>query len=74
MEEQILIVTCKQDLHPTSVINLLNEKQIPFFRLNTEALMTDYEFAWTCRNQEIDLHIKDLNTKKEISLSQIHSV
>lgn len=74
MEEQVLIVTCKQDLHPTSVINLLNENQIPFFRLNTEALMTDYIFSWTCINQEIDLHIKDLNTKKEIYLSQIHSV
>lgn len=31
--EKILIVTCKNDTHPNSVIELLNKKGIPFLDL-----------------------------------------
>lgn len=38
----ILIITNKEDVHPTPV-KYLRQKEYPFFRLNTEALLTDYE-------------------------------
>lgn len=46
----ILIITNKEDVHPTPVIQYLRQKEYPFFRLNTEALLTDYEFRWECRD------------------------
>ena len=42
----ILIITNKEDVHPTPVIDILNKRNIPVFRLNTECLLTDYEFCW----------------------------
>ena len=42
----ILIVSNKEDEHPTPVIHYLNKWNIPVFRLNTECLLTDYDFAW----------------------------
>ena len=42
----ILIITNKEDSHPTPVIQLLTARGISVFRLNTEALLTDYEFCW----------------------------
>lgn len=42
----ILIITNKEDVHPTPVINILNKRNIGVFRLNTESLLTDYDFCW----------------------------
>ena len=70
----ILIISNKTDIHPTSVINLLNEKRIPFFRLNTEAMMTDYEFAWIYKKGIPDFYIKDRNNGKIIWGHEIISV
>lgn len=42
----ILVITNKEDVHPTPVINILNKRNIPVFRLNTESLLTDYDFCW----------------------------
>jgi len=42
----ILIITNKEDVHPTPVIDILNKRNIQVFRLNTECLLTDYEFTW----------------------------
>ena len=42
----ILIITNKEDAHPTPVIERLSARGVPVFRLNTEALLTDYEFGW----------------------------
>ena len=42
----ILIITNKEDVHPTPVINILKKRNIQVFRLNTECLLTDYEFTW----------------------------
>ena len=42
----ILIISNKEDVHPTPVIDVLARRGVPVFRLNTEALLTDYEFAW----------------------------
>lgn len=73
--EKILIVTCKNDTHPNSVIELLNKKGIPFFRLNTESLLTDYSFAWCCtENGDVQFTITDDSNGKTINNSEIHSV
>ena len=42
----ILIVTNKEDVHPTPVIEYLNKRGYSVFRLNTETLLTDYRFHW----------------------------
>ena len=42
----ILIITNKEDVHPNPVIEILRQRNIPLFRLNTEALVTDYELSW----------------------------
>lgn len=75
MRKYILIITNKKDTHPTSVINLMNEKNIPFFRLNTEALLSDYEFAWTCNSGEPAIfYIRDKHADKTITNNDILSV
>ena len=73
--EKILILTDKGDMHPTSVINLLNERNIPFFRLNTEDLMVDYDFAWHhYSGSKPDFFIKDRINGKIVWGHEIHSV
>lgn len=73
--EKILILTDKSDTHPTSVINLMKERSIPFFRLNTEALMLDYSFSWFHRSgKSPDFYITDLITGKKIWGHEIKSV
>lgn len=73
--EKILILTDQSDTHPTSVINLMKEKSIPFFRLNTEALMVDYSFAWFHFNgMSPDFYIKNLATNQTIWGHEIKSV
>jgi hypothetical protein len=62
----ILVITNKEDSHPTPVIEYLNEKQIPVFRLNTEALLTDYQFHWWSNDEETDFYI--LNIKNGLEL------
>lgn len=73
--EKILILTDKSDVHPTSVINLMKDRDIPFFRLNTEDLMVDYAFAWFHKSGEApDFYIKDHSTNKVIWGHEIKSV
>ena len=72
--KQILIITSKEDFHPTSVINLLEERNIPFFRLNTEVMMVDYEFSWNQENGLPSLLIKDKHTGKVFDGADVHSV
>jgi glutathione synthase/RimK-type ligase-like ATP-grasp enzyme len=71
----ILIATAKSDVHPTSVVGLMKERNIPFFRLNTECLMTDYQFAWVHNNGTApDFYIKDINSGKEIMGHEVSAV
>lgn len=70
----ILILTGKPDPHPTSVINLMRERDIPFFRLNTEVLMTDYDFTWYSDNFHEDIVIKNIKNGQEVYGSQIGSI
>ena len=61
----ILIVTNKQDVHPTPVIEYLNERAYPVFRLNTEALLTDYRFHWWANEKGTDFYIKNVKNGLE---------
>ena len=70
----VLIITNKEDTHPTPVIEHLNERNVPVFRLNTEALMTDYQFVWQCNSEGIGFHIKNIHTGLEIVGADITSV
>lgn len=62
----ILVITNKQDAHPTPVIEYLNEKQYPVFRLNTEALLTDYRFSWWADNTGTDFYLKNIRNGMEL--------
>ena len=70
----ILIITNKEYTHPTSVIQLLNERNIPVFRLNTEALLTDYYFCWQCNATNTNFRIKNIHTGLEVQGSDITAV
>lgn len=61
----ILIITNKQDCHPTPVIECLREQGCPVFRLNTEALLTDYDFRWTVTASGTDFWIRNRQTGLE---------
>lgn len=62
----ILIITNKQDTHPTPVIECLKQKGISVFRLNTECLLTDYEFEWHCGSGGSDFHIRNIKNGLEL--------
>lgn len=70
----IFIVTNKEDVHPTPVIEHLNARNQPVFRLNTEALLTDYEFNWWCDEKGTDFRIKNVHNGLEVYGHDIHSV
>jgi hypothetical protein len=57
----IIVITNKGDAHPTPVIEHLWAKQCPVFRLNTEALLTDYEFKWWCNMNGADFYIRNIH-------------
>lgn len=62
----ILIITNKEDVHPTSVINYLRTLGVEVFRLNTECLLTDYEFSWWNTSERCDFHIRNTVNGREI--------
>lgn len=70
----ILIITNKEDVHPTPVIEILTAKGTPFFRLNTESLMTDYEFSWWNDSCGCDFHIRCIRNGLEVRGSEITAI
>ncbi|MDR2652582.1 MAG: hypothetical protein LBC68_09775 [Prevotellaceae bacterium] len=70
----ILIITNKEDAHPTPVIEYLSERQVPVFRLNTEALLTDYQFRWWCNDTETDFYVKNIKNGLELQGSEVTAV
>ena len=70
----ILIITAKSDLHPNPVINQMRERNIPFFRLNTEALLTDYDITWYCDNNHEEIEFKNLLNGDVLQGCQIKSI
>lgn len=70
----ILIITNKEDEHPTPVIKILTKRNIPVFRLNTECLLTDYEFSWWNTTEFIHFTIINKHTGLRLDEVKLHSV
>lgn len=71
----ILIVTNKEDIHPTPVIEHFERMGIPFFRLNTESLLSEYDFEWICSTATgSDFRIRNIQTGLEVYGHEIGSV
>ena len=70
----VLIFTNKEDAHPNPVIDLLTERGVPFFRLNTECLLTDYAFSWTADGSGCELEIRDKTNGARLIGSEISAV
>lgn len=58
----ILVFTNKDDVHPTPVIEKLCRIDVPVFRLNSEALLTDYHFCWWCRENGCGFIITNIHS------------
>lgn len=54
----LLIITNEADIHPNPVIDRLLERNVPFFRLNTDRLLTDYDLTWQISDQTCRFEIK----------------
>lgn len=70
----ILLITNKEDMHPNAVTEHLRQLSHPIFRLNTDSLLTDYEFCWRCEDGKIDFYIKNIKNGKEVLGKDIHAV
>lgn len=70
----ILIFTNKEDTHPTPVIEKLREWGVPFFRFNTECLLTDYSFKWWCDENGSDFHLRSNNHGAEIYGHEVSAI
>ena len=70
----ILIFTNKEDVHPTPVIEILNKRGAPVFRVNTECLLTDYEVCWRNDSNSCDFSIKNVSSGLTIKGSDITAI
>ena len=71
----VLIFSNKEDSHPTNVIKHLIGWGVPVFRLNTEYLLTDYEFRWWCTNdKKADFHIRNIKNGLEVYGHEITAI
>ena len=70
----ILVFTNKEDAHPNPVFDRLKERGVPFFRLNTEDLLTDYTFSWWASAAGCDFVIRNIQSGLEVMGSEITSV
>lgn len=62
----IFIFTNKEDPHPTNVIKYLVSWGVSVFRLNTECLLTDYQFKWWCNHDGCDFYIRNVKNNLEV--------
>ncbi len=70
----ILVITNKEDVHPTPVIEILNKRNIPVFRLNTESLLTDYDFCWWNDSDKTRFFITNRQTGLRINGEELTTV
>lgn len=70
----ILLITNKEDAHPTPVIERLSARGMPLFRLNTEALLTDYEFEWTADSAHTDFRIRNIVNGLELRQADLTAI
>ena len=70
----VLIFTNKEDAHPNLVIDIFTERGVPFFRLNTEDLLTDYSFCWWANEGGCDFEIENKQTGSKLVGSEITAI
>lgn len=70
----ILIISSKSDIHCNPVIDCLRKWQVPFFRVNTDSLLGDYEFSYQLFSGKPEFFIKNRHNKKCVNLSEVYSV
>lgn len=70
----LFIITNEADIHPNPVIDILLERGIPFFRFNTDKLLTDYDITYNLSNEKCGFKIKYKRTDLSITDSQISCV
>lgn len=70
----ILVFTNKEDAHPNPVFDRLQEWGAPFFRLNTEDLLTEYSFSWWADANGCDFEIKNKQSGLVIRGSEVTAV
>lgn len=71
---KILIITNKEDVHPNPVIEKLVSWGESVFRLNTEALLTDYQFSWWADANGCDFWMRCIPNRLEVRGSEITAV
>lgn len=70
----ILIITNKEDVHPDPVIEKLVSWGESVFRLNTEALLTDYQYCWLADASGCDFWMRCIPNGLEVRGSEITAV
>jgi glutathione synthase/RimK-type ligase-like ATP-grasp enzyme len=70
----ILLFTYKCDAHPSRVLDILEGWGISVFRLNTEAIITDYNFSWWANDAGCDFFIENKTSGRRILGSQITAI
>lgn len=71
---QVLIITCKEDLHPTPVIRKLRSLGRRVFRLNTEDLLSGYEVTLAQGDDGDQLAILDRSSGRRLELGEVGSI
>ena len=70
----LLIITNEEDIHPNPVIDQLVKLNVPFFRLNTESLLSHYDITYAISNASHSFTIKYKDGSHAISSHDISSV
>lgn len=70
----LLIITNESDVHPNPVIDILSSEGLPFFRFNTEKILTDYDITYKKSNNETYFEIKYKQHPISISSKEITCV
>lgn len=70
----ILLFTYKCDIHPSKVIDILEGMGVSIFRLNTEAIVSDYDFSWWINDSDCDFYIENRISGLRVYGSQITAI
>ncbi len=70
----LLIITNEADIHPNPVIDILNSRELPFFRFNTDKILTDYDVSYEISDEKTFFEIKYKKFKQSINNDQITCV
>lgn len=70
----VLVFTNKEDAHPNPVFDRLTEWGVPFFRLNTEDLLSDYTVTWRADGRGCDFEIANRQNGLTLKGSEITTV